>query len=64
MVNGITRFVRERVDFVRVNYARLLRYTFKIFAHTMGLHVIGLCMGSHATIYQKKERYCLKLEKN
>ena len=24
MVNGITRFVRERVDFVRVNYARLL----------------------------------------
>ena len=25
MVNGITRFVRERDDFVRVNYARLLK---------------------------------------
>ena len=32
MVNGITRFVRERVDFVRVNYARLHSGTY---AHPM-----------------------------
>ena len=31
MVNGITRFVRERDDFVRVNYARLLRAALAVF---------------------------------
>ena len=32
-----------------------LRYTFRIFTHIMGLHRIGPCIGSHATIYQKKK---------
>ena len=32
-----------------------LRYTFRIFAHIMGLHIAGPCDGSHATIYQKKK---------
>ena len=32
-----------------------LRYTFRIFAHNMGLRRIGPCKGSHATIYQKKK---------
>ena len=31
------------------------RYTFRIFAHIMGLHAVGPCEGSHATIYQKKK---------
>ncbi len=30
-----------------------LRYTFKIFAHMMGLKNIGACHGSHAVIYKK-----------
>jgi len=32
-----------------------LRYTFRIFAHNMGLRMMGPCKGSHATIYQKKK---------
>lgn len=32
-----------------------LRYTFRLFTHTMGLRMIGPCKGSHATIYQKKK---------
>ena len=32
-----------------------LRYTFKIFAYITGLHIVGPCDGSHATIYQKKK---------
>ena len=33
-----------------------LRYTFNIFAKIMGLEVIGLLEGSHATIYKKLEK--------
>jgi len=33
-----------------------LRYTFNIFAKLMGLEVIGLLEGSHATIYKKLEK--------
>ncbi len=32
-----------------------LRYTFRIFAQIMGLHIAGPCDGSHATIYKKKK---------
>ena len=35
MANGITRFVREKVDFVWVNYAQLLRSLH----NTMGHHL-------------------------
>lgn len=40
-----------------------LRYTFRIFAHTMGLHIVGPCEGSHATIYQKKEDIALNWQR-
>lgn len=40
-----------------------LRYTFKIFTHIMGLHFVGPCEGSHATIYQKKKNVALNWQK-
>ena len=42
MVNGITRFVRERVDFVRVNYARLLKNRAR---SIFDLVILNLCTG-------------------
>lgn len=40
-----------------------LRYTFRIFAHNMGLRRIGPCKGSHATIYQKKKDVTIDWQK-
>lgn len=36
-----------------------LRYTFKTFAKLMGLKLIGVCQGSHATVYVKEKEKSL-----